>query len=79
MIDIFISKVFINHFPAIGNMVVKSNKRFYLGTRVNNWNNIIKKIAKENISVGFKKRLLNKIGMMNMDDFKNMKNKFKEL
>lgn len=25
------------------------------------------------------KRLLNKIGMMNIDDFKNMKNKFKEL
>jgi mRNA interferase MazF len=25
------------------------------------------------------KRLLNKIGMMNIDDFKNMKIKFKEL
>ncbi|RXJ78052.1 hypothetical protein CRV03_03525 [Arcobacter sp. F155] len=25
------------------------------------------------------KRLLNKIGMINIDDFKNMKNKFKEL
>jgi mRNA interferase MazF len=25
------------------------------------------------------KRLLNKIGVMNIDDFKNMKNKFKDL